>query len=180
MGKIVLITGGARSGKSQYAQQMAEKVSGRRMFIATCPKLDKELEQRIKKHREARKHRGWQTIEETIDLKGCIEKAREYDVILVDCLTLWINNLMYDEKKGELSVDEERVEDLCHEVVGVARRARGTVIFVTNEVGMGIVPDNEVARRYRDLLGRCNQVIAASADEVILMVCSIPLSVKCS
>ena len=180
MGKIVLITGGARSGKSEYAQQMAEKISGTRMFIATCPISDKELEERITKHREARKNKGWETIEETINLKDSIQQAREYDVVLVDCLTLWINNLMYNEINNAIALDEKRVDDLCGGIVYEARMATGTVIFVTNEVGMGIVPDNEIARRYRDLLGRCNQIIAASADEVILMVCGMPVPIKCS
>ncbi len=178
MARVVLITGGARSGKSEYAQKMAERVSGRRMFIATCEVSDKELQERITRHKEAREGKGWQTIEEPVDLRRALDQAHEYEVILVDCLTLWINNLMSQATDKATSLTEEDICDLCLDVLGGARTAVGTVIFVTNEVGMGIVPDNELARRYRDLLGRCNQVFASKADEVVLMVSGIPVHIK--
>ena len=178
MGKVVLITGGARSGKSDYAQKMAENIGGKKAFIATCPVSDKELEDRISKHRQARAGKGWHTIEETIDLEASLKKTQDYDVVLVDCLTLWVNNLMYHTKDSEGPLDEQRVYQLAVRIIEAAQGGSGTRIFVTNEVGMGIVPDSEVARKYRDLLGRCNQVFAEKADEVVFMVCGIPVNVK--
>ncbi|MHB8092272.1 MAG: bifunctional adenosylcobinamide kinase/adenosylcobinamide-phosphate guanylyltransferase [Syntrophales bacterium] len=178
MAEIILVTGGSRSGKSSYAQKKAEEIPGARLFIATCPIIDPEMEERIRKHREAREGRGWKTIEETVNLAGVIRRSGEGRTVLVDCLTLWINNLMYKEEKVGAVVTEEIIVEYCWELVAACRESAGTVFLVANEVGMGIVPDNETARRYRDIAGRCNQEIARAADKVILLVCGIPLPVK--
>ncbi len=172
------MTGGARSGKSSFAQEMAEAIKGTRIFIATCPILDKDLEARIKAHRASREGKGWRTIEEFINLKGAIRQAKDAHVVLVDCLTLWINNLLHQAGEQNSLLDEDKVQQISREVLEVARSIQGTVIFVTNEVGMGIVPENQWARHYRDLLGRCNQVFAEGADEVVLMVSAIPVRIK--
>jgi adenosylcobinamide kinase/adenosylcobinamide-phosphate guanylyltransferase len=178
MAKIILITGGGRSGKSAFAQKTAEALPGPRAYVATCPGIDPEMEERIRKHREARRGKGWETIEETVDLAGIIRRAEGFRVLLVDCLTLWINNLLYEaEKRGEVFNEEDAV-DRCRELIDACRAFGGTVIFVTNELGMGIVPDNETARRFRDIAGRCNQEIAAAADMVTLVVSGIPLNLK--
>ncbi|TSA48719.1 MAG: bifunctional adenosylcobinamide kinase/adenosylcobinamide-phosphate guanylyltransferase [Deltaproteobacteria bacterium] len=178
MAEIILITGGSRSGKSAFAQKTAEALPGPRAYIATSPVIDPEMEERIRKHREARRGKGWETIEETIDLAGVIRRSVTCRVLLVDCLTLWINNLLYEaEKRGDIFTEEAAV-GRCRELIDACGAFGGTVIFVTNEVGMGIVPDNETTRRFRDIAGRCNQEIAAAADTVTLVVSGIPLSLK--
>ena len=178
MAKIILITGGSRSGKSAFAQKTAEALPGPRAYVATCPVIDPETEERVRKHREARRRKGWETIEETVDLAGVIRRAGAYRVLLVDCLTLWINNLLYGaERRGE-HFTEEATADRCRELIDACGAFPGTVIFVTNELGMGIVPDNETARRFRDVAGRCNQEIAAASETVTLVVSGVPLELK--
>jgi len=178
MAEIILITGGSRSGKSAFAQKRAEALPGPRAFIATCPMIDSEMEERIRKHREARRGKGWETIEETVDLAGVIERARGCRVLLIDCLTLWVNNLLYDAEKEGKRLAEEAVAIRCRELIHACGVFGGTVIFVTNELGMGIIPDSETARHFRDIAGRCNQEIAAAADSVTLVVSGIPLHLK--
>jgi adenosylcobinamide kinase/adenosylcobinamide-phosphate guanylyltransferase len=174
--EIILITGGARSGKSRHAQQLAESLSGKRLFVATCPVTDEEMGQRIERHRLDRQEAGWQTVEETVNLVQVLKDNSEYEVVLIDCLTLWINNLLFTDGANELS--EEMVSSKVHKVVEACAARAGVVIMVTNEVGMGIVPENPLARRYRDLAGRCNQEVAAAADKVVMTTCGIPTSIK--
>ncbi|MBU0480909.1 MAG: bifunctional adenosylcobinamide kinase/adenosylcobinamide-phosphate guanylyltransferase [Proteobacteria bacterium] len=176
MAEIILITGGARSGKSRHAQQLAEKRKGKRLFVATCPVTDDEMQQRIERHRFDREDCGWQTIEETVDLQGVLNGNREYEVVLIDCLTLWINNLLFTDAGN--SLDDEALKERVRGILEAAVIRPGVVILVTNEVGMGIVPENLLARRYRDLVGRCNQEVAAVADKVVLVTCGIPMTVK--
>lgn len=180
MAHLILITGGCRSGKSRYAQTLAEGLPGRRLFIATCPVLDAEMQDRVRRHREARAAHAWETVEAPADLAEALEQsaAHERDVVLVDCLTLWINNLMHEASLRGKDLSEDDIAARCDELLAAARRSAGTVIFVTNEVGLGIVPDNALARRFRDLVGRCNQTIAAGADTVTLVTCGIPLTLK--
>jgi adenosylcobinamide kinase/adenosylcobinamide-phosphate guanylyltransferase len=178
MAQIILITGGSRSGKSTYAQTLAESIPGSRTYIATCPPLDEEMAARIKKHRAQRQASLWQTLEETVDLAGALLKTRKSRVRLLDCLTLWINNLLYEAEKQGREITEDDMLERCTHLLTACKELPGTVIFVTNEVGMGIVPDNPLARHYRDLAGRCNQIMAAGADRVILMVSGLPLNMK--
>lgn len=178
MAEIILITGGSRSGKSGYAQKLAEAIPGPRAYVATCPIIDPEMAKRVEKHRESRRASDWETIEETIDLAGAIRRSKRYRVLLVDCLTLWINNLLYEaERQGEIFT-EEATAVCCREVIGACGAFPGTVLFVTNELGMGIIPDNETARRFRDCAGRCNQMMAEAAGTVTLVVSGIPLLLK--
>ena len=175
---ITLITGGSRSGKSAFAQKLAEQESGAKLFIATCPVIDDEMAHRIKRHIADRQEAGWMTSEEEVDVADRLGKSRECKVILVDCLTLWVNNLMYHAEQESRKLEEDTVSARAAEVVKKAKEHSGRVFFVTNEVGLGIVPENETARRYRDLVGRCNQTIAAAADNVYLVSCGIPIQIK--
>jgi adenosylcobinamide kinase / adenosylcobinamide-phosphate guanylyltransferase len=177
MGRIILVTGGSRSGKSAFAQHLAETLPGPRAYVATCPVLDEEMLARVVKHRKARNVTSWDTIEETVDLARVLRESR-HPVILIDCLTLWINNLMYRAEQEHLTITEEQVSSLCHDLLSWCRNSASTVIFVTNEVGMGIVPENASARLFRDLSGRAGQVIASGADEVYVTFCGIPVLIK--
>lgn len=174
MAEIILITGGARSGKSALALKIAESFTEEKVYVATSPVTDPEMAGRIGRHRQEREGRGWKTIEETTKLDSVIGSLHKNDVVVVDCLTLWINNLMYD---NEL-LDEDNITKKCTELLNVCGKFSATIIFVTNEVGLGIVPANSAARKYRDLVGRCNQTIAAGADSVYLVSCGIPLQLK--
>lgn len=178
MARIVLVTGGSRSGKSSYAQELAEQVGGPRVFIATCPVIDDEMAERVRRHRDRRDKATWDTIEETTDLAVALRRANGHGVVLVDCLTVWIANLMHEAERRGGRLTEDDMAGICREVVDVCTELSGAAIFVTNEVGLGIVPDNAPARRYRDLVGRCNQILADAADEVTLVVCGIPMDVK--
>lgn len=178
MAEIIFITGGSRSGKSAHGLVLAESIVGERVYIATCPVVDEEMASRIQKHRQQREASRWRTIEETIDLAGALRETRESAVRLIDCLTLWINNLLYRAQECTQDLTEEEIAGLCSELMTVCTELPGTVILIANEVGMGIVPDNPLSRRYRDLAGRCNQIMAAGADRVIMMICGLPLEIK--
>jgi len=179
LAKIILITGGARSGKSSYALERAEAISSRRLFVATCPKIDSEMSERVRRHQEERKGRGWVTVESETDLAAVFrERAIGVEVVLIDCITLWVNNILFAHDSQGSAVDDHSIGTLCNEWLETASRFTGTVICVTNEVGLGIVPDNSLARRYRDLVGTCNQLIGRNASEVILVSCGIPLFFK--
>jgi len=136
------------------------------------------MRERIRKHREARAGASWDTIEEPVHLAQALSRAASYDVVLVDCLTLWVSNLMHETVQDAVDVSEEHIAERCQEVLAACDAHPGTVVFVTNEVGMGIVSENAMARLYRDLIGRCNQIIAAAADGVTLLSCGIPIELK--
>lgn len=179
MAKIILITGGARSGKSSYALERAESLSSKRLFVATCPKIDAEMSERVRRHQEERRGRGWVTLEKETRLADVfIQQTEGFEVVLIDCITLWVNNILFADAGHGQTVDDQHIGALCREWLNATHRFAGTVICVTNEVGLGIVPDNALARRYRDLVGTCNQTIGKQADEVILVSCGIPLTIK--
>jgi len=174
--KMVLILGGARSGKSSYAQQMAADRGGRVLFCATAQPLDEEMRERIQAHRRSRPP-GWDTLEVKDNLAAALaDEAGRYDTVIVDCITLLTANCMgkaIDYAAAEKSVDAE-VDNL----IGLIQRSRCSFILVSNEVGSGIVPDNALARQYRDALGKANQRLAGAADEVILLTAGLPLKLK--
>jgi adenosylcobinamide kinase/adenosylcobinamide-phosphate guanylyltransferase len=177
MAKIILITGGARSGKSSYALQRAESLSTKRLFVATCPKVDSEMSDRVRRHQDERRGRGWITVESETDLCSVfLKQSQGFEVVLLDCITLWVNNILFTEEADGAPVDDRRIGALSNAWLDATEQFPGTVICVTNEVGLGIVPDNALARRYRDLVGTCNQLIGKRAGEVVLVSCGIPLS----
>ena len=179
MAKIIFITGGARSGKSDYAQQQAEAMSGPRCFVATCPVHDHEMAERIEKHRKARQGSGWHTIEEPYELEKVFSGESGYKTYLVDCLTLWVANIYERASLKGVTIDEENIEDLVREFIAAIREKKdSTVLLVTNEVGMGIVPENAIARKYRDLVGRCNRICAQLADTAFFVCAGLPVRLK--
>jgi adenosylcobinamide kinase / adenosylcobinamide-phosphate guanylyltransferase len=173
MGTVTLITGGARSGKSAHALTLAQQASGaRRFFIATAETLDDEMRERIAHHRAGRSA-DFATIEEPIAIGAVLlELTSRADVVVVDCLTLWISNLLMTRRSDEEILAEAR--GLADAMAG----APFATIVVTDEVGAGIVPENAMARRFRDLLGWTNQALAQAAERVLLMVAGYPLRVK--
>ena len=164
---IILVGGGSRSGKSAYALQLAESYGPRKAFIATAQVYDDEMRERVRLHREERRD-AYTTIEEPFELASTVAKLNDQaDVIVVDCLTLWLTNLMLSEREAEA---EPAIELLSKSPL--------PCILITNEVGCGIVPDNALARRFRDLAGRLNQQAAAVAIEVHYCVFGIPIRIK--
>lgn len=187
MKKIVFVTGGARSGKSSFAMSEALKIKGRKAYIATAEALDAEMKERIEKHKKDRGD-GWDTYEELLDISDAINKIKDkYSVILVDCLTLWLSNLMTREQNTEHREQtiEKEIEKLINMLnlfkkssICVLNSGFYALFIVSNEVGMGIVSENEMARRFRDLAGMLNQKAAEIADDVYMVVAGIPLKIK--
>ncbi len=167
---IVLIGGGSRSGKSRYALTLARSRGSRLAYAATARALDEEMRERVLRHQRDR-GAGFVTIEAPIDVAGLLEaRAAEFDVIVVDCLTLWLTNLL-------LSPDRD-IEAESRRLLSAASIAPALVLLVTNEVGCGIVPENSLARRFRDWAGWLNQQAAEAAFEIYWMVFGCPLRIK--
>jgi len=171
-GKLYLILGGVRSGKSAHALKLANRLGNKKLFVATAEARDQEMKDRIAEHR-ARRGPDWDTAEEPVHITQLLQqKARSYKVILIDCLTLWLSNLI-------LKYEEKNVEQLLENFTKVLSQIKEChVILVSNEVGMGIVPENKLARAFRDWAGLMNQRVAQTADEVILMIAGIPTKIK--
>ncbi len=165
---LTFITGGARSGKSAHAERLAIALPAPWLYIATAQAFDDEMRERIALH-QGRRDEGWSTAEAPLDLAGALEGAGEGQPVLVDCLTLWLTNHML----AEHDLDAE-----CRRLREVLAKPKGPWFVVSNEVGMGIVPDNVLARRFRDEAGRLNQRVAEIANRVIFMVAGIPMQVK--
>lgn len=174
---ISLYTGGSRSGKSRAAVELAKTKYTSACFMATCKPLDEEMEIRVQRHQKERPE-DWLLIEEPIHIADRLREvdAQRCPVVIVDCLTLWVSNLMFLDA-SPLS-DEDAVTVLCNNLIDAARSYGGHVIFITNEVGLGVIPENDLARRFVDLAGRCNQTIAIAADEVVLFTCGLPMNIK--
>ena len=166
---LTLILGGARSGKSARAQALAEAAGRRRCYVATAEAFDDEMTQRIAAHQAAR-GAGWSTLEVPLDLADAISGAGQAsDVVLIDCLTLWLSNLMHHERD---------IADETGRLLTAARACPVPVIAVSNEVGLSIVPENPLARAFRDAQGRLNQDVAGAADIVELVTAGLPLKLK--
>ncbi len=170
--EILLVTGGCRSGKSSYAQSWAEKRSSCRLFLATAQALDQEMDARIRRHKEDRGS-GWACVEEPLEVVRVVkEMGTQTGVILIDCVTIWLSNLLL------AGLADSEILSEAGALATAMREARCCIALVTNEVGSGIVPENATARRFRDLAGSVNSLLARSADRVVLMVSGIPLSLK--
>jgi adenosylcobinamide kinase / adenosylcobinamide-phosphate guanylyltransferase len=167
-GHLTLVLGGARSGKSRYAESLITALPPPWLYVATAEAHDTEMAERIAMHR-ARRDAAWQTVETPHDLGDALASAPADAAILVDCLTLWLSNRML--AGADVNAETTDIED-------VLARRHSPVVLVTNEIGFGIVPDNALARRFRDEQGRLNQRLAAHADRVVLMVAGLPLAVK--
>jgi len=182
-GKIILVTGGARSGKSAFAEKLAAEQGHTVGYIATAQILDKEMGYRVKLHQQRRPD-SWQTYEAPYWADKAIAEAADcHKVLLFDCITLYLSNLLClmpeDERTEEKSYD--MLQEQMGKLLAAARKAASqgsTIIFVTNEVGAGIVPENKLARLYRDLSGLANQKAAAAADEVYAVMAGIPINLK--
>lgn len=167
----VLILGGTRSGKSHHAMALARSFPGRRALLATAQALDEEMAERIARHRLERPP-DWLTLEEPVHLAEALRRLRGMaDVVVLDCLTLWVSNLLMVQK----AINIEEFYKLLQEILEAISQRSYALVMVSNEVGLGLVPANPVGRRYRDFLGVANQRAAEMADQVILMVAGIPL-----
>lgn len=171
--KLVLFTGGARSGKSTRAEQYASRLDGSVLYLATAEARDDEMRARIAAHR-ARRPAGWTTCEEPLKVAATLEALPPGSTVLLDCLSLLVSNLLLANETDP----EPAVQTEVTALLRAARERDLRLIIVTNEVGMGIVPAYPLGRIYRDMLGRANQQVAAAADEVYLVVCGIPVELK--
>jgi adenosylcobinamide kinase/adenosylcobinamide-phosphate guanylyltransferase len=168
--KIVFILGGARSGKSTFALREASLAEGDKVFIATAEALDAEMQLRIDNHKKERR-KGWSTLEEPLYISRLIQDIKNsYDVVLIDCLTLWVSNIMH------AGSDIYETVDLF--IDAISQDCPTLLYIVSNEVGMGLVPENKLARTYRDNLGYVNRKVAEAATDVYFMAAGIPLKIK--
>lgn len=165
---LTFVLGGARSGKSRHAESLIESCDPPWHYLATAEAYDDEMRRRIAEHK-ARRGANWRTAEAPLDLAGTLEGLPDGSAVLVDCLTLWLTNVML----GGRDVEAE-----CERLAGALGRPRGRWVVVSNEVGLGIVPDNALARDFRDAAGKLNRMVAAAADDVLFMVAGLPMKVK--
>jgi adenosylcobinamide kinase/adenosylcobinamide-phosphate guanylyltransferase len=183
MGNLTLVLGGARSGKSRYAQEIAEKeaTGGTVLYIATGEPIDEEMEARIARHKQDRPAH-WQTIEEPLAVGNILRHESEARVILIDCLTLFVTNHLLgqgDRAHCETeSPNEPGAQAAVVDLIESAKACMANVIIVSNEVGMGLVPATPLGRVFRDVAGRANQLVAAAADRVVFMVAGLPMTIK--
>lgn len=168
---LIFVLGGARSGKSRFALHRGRRLSPR-AFVATGEPFDQEMVNRIRKHQRSR-GRGWATIEVSTKISAWLAaEGSDYPSIVVDCLTLWLNNLLRD------NVRPSQVPSHIREFLRAARACPGQVVVVSNELGLGLVPGDAISRTFRDVAGRMNQLVAAEADEVYFLVSGLPLRLK--
>jgi len=172
MGKIIFIVGGARSGKSSFALKKAKVYGGKIAFIATCVPKDREMKKRVARHKEIRPN-NWQTFENPKDIsKTLFRIGSDFDTIVIDCLTLLLSEYML---RG---LGQTGIEKKFNDMVDSLKKIKSRSIVVSNEVGLGIVPGNKLARDFRDIAGRINQLMASNSDEVFFTVSGIPWKIK--
>ena len=171
--QLVLVLGGCRSGKSRFALELAGRLGKRKLFVATAEPFDREMSERIAKHRAAR-GADWQTVEAPVALAEALrDHAPESDVVVVDCLTVWLGNLLCVEREPS-----PWRADVIPMLLSELSRRRTHVVVVSNEVGLGIVPENALARHFRDEQGSLNQRVAAMADSVVFVAAGLPMTLK--
>jgi adenosylcobinamide kinase/adenosylcobinamide-phosphate guanylyltransferase len=174
MGKLILILGGARSGKSSFAVAQAKKLSSRQsgvVYVATASALDEEMKRRIERHKK-RRPSSWKTIEERKDISKILAKLGKASIVIVDCLTILISNLLLSGEREIATLKKIK------QFFRTLKRRNLTTLIVSNEVGMGIVPENRLGRTFRDIAGQTNQIVAKLADEVYLLEAGIPVKIK--
>ena len=170
---ITVVTGGIKSGKSSWAQKRGESISGNRAFIATALALDEEIRQRIKKHQSDRSDK-WTTWEEAVEIVPLLEDlTTRFEVVLLDCLTMWISNLL-----TVYNFSSELVKQKSDDLTACLSNKNTQIILVTNEVGMGIIPSDPLSRAFQGHLGRLNREVASVANELYMMVSGVPLQIK--
>ncbi len=185
MSNIILVTGGARSGKSNFAESLCIKQNNRTAYIATSIPFDDEMKNRVKKHQESRP-KEWKTYEIYKDIYSIVEELdNNHDTVIMDCVTLMVNNLMFTygievdkATSQELNELEEYIKEQIKKLMETIKKTNLYFVIVSNEVGMGIVPENKLSRIYADFVGRANQLIAKYSDEVYFVVSGIPMKVK--
>lgn len=172
MSDFIFVLGGARSGKSAYALNLAKERSRKVLYIATAEANDAEMKSRISMHKASRP-KYWNTVEEPLDLIAALKKQKhKYEVIIIDCLTLYLSNLMH---KG---LKQGAIIRIIKEASGHIKAMKEKIIVISNEVGSGIVPENKLAREFRDIAGLSNQIMAKAADEVVFIQAGIPVRLK--
>jgi len=170
--RLIFVTGGCRSGKSQFALDYANRHFQKKLYLATCEALDEEMVRRIE-HHQLRRGLDWQTVEEPIKIAEAIKQHQnDTEVILLDCMTLWLSNLLMRKK------DDREIMNEVNRLVDTVSPGQTSFVFVSNEVGMGLVPVEPLGRRFRDLSGMANQRIAEVAQTVVFMVSGIPIFLK--
>ena len=185
MSNIILVTGGARSGKSNFAESLCIKQNNKTAYIATSIPFDDEMKNRVKKHQESRP-KEWKTYEIYKDIYSIVEELdNNHDTVIMDCVTLMVNNLMFTygievdkATSQELDELEEYIKEQIKKLMETIKKTNLYFVIVSNEVGMGIVPENKLSRIYADFVGRANQLIAKYSDEVYFVVSGIPMKVK--
>lgn len=174
--KIILLLGGARSGKSSRAQELAAQTGGKVLFCATAQPLDDEMKNRIIAHKNSRPNH-WDTVEIPLNIARILEKtAQAYDTVIIDCITLLVSNCLGEDPYGKKAV--QAVDDEIAALIDMMKNKQSNYIMVSNEVGSGLIPDNRMGRIYRDVLGQVNQRLAKAADEVYLMAAGLQLRLK--
>ena len=171
MGKLIFVTGGSRSGKSVFAEQLTNTIGGNKAaYVATAEVLDPEMEQRVSAHC-SRRPSQWVTFEEPIALWEIIaDTGNRFPVTMVDCISMWVTNLMFKEPQAVLSGTEKLID--------VIKEIDNTVVLVSGEVGWGLIGDNHLSRQFSDLLGTANQMLAAAADDVYATISGLPVQLK--
>lgn len=185
-GRLVLVTGGARSGKSGFAETMCMEQGQEIGYIATAQALDEGMVERIRRH-QARRPDSWTTYEEPVEVDRLLrEISVSHDVLLLDCLTVLTTNIMLSDEtldwdtvpRSKINEIENCVTDRMKAIIAAAKEEGQVLVAVTNEVGLGIVPENRLARIFRDIAGKSNEIFAGAADEVYFVVSGIPMKIK--